>query len=49
MLYRIADAIAHPNCTVTVTWSDGVTADVDLSPVVAKATFSLPRRTPTIS
>ena len=36
MLYRIANAVAHANHTVTVTWSDGVTADVDLSPVVAK-------------
>jgi hypothetical protein len=35
MLYRIVDARAHPNHTVTVTWSDGVTADVDLSSVVA--------------
>lgn len=36
MLYRIVNAEAHPNLTVTVTWSDGVTADVDLSPVIAK-------------
>jgi hypothetical protein len=36
MLYRINAAVAHENHTVTVTWSDGVTADVDLSPVIAK-------------
>ena len=36
MLYRINDAVAHPDHTVTVTWSDGVTAVVDLSSVVAK-------------
>src|SRR3954470_10338643 len=36
MLYRIDNAIAHPNHTVTVTWSDSVTAVVDLAPVIAK-------------
>lgn len=36
MLYGITHAIPHPNHTVTVTWSDVVTAVVDLSPVVAK-------------
>lgn len=36
MLYRIDKAIAHPDHTVTVTWSDGVTAVVDLAPAIAK-------------
>jgi hypothetical protein len=36
MLYRIEKAIAHPDHTVTITWSDGVVAAVDLGPVVAK-------------
>jgi len=36
MLYRIENAIAHEDHTVIVTWSDGVTATVDLAPVVAK-------------
>ena len=36
MLYRIANAVSHPNHTVTITWSNSVTADVDLSPVIAK-------------
>jgi hypothetical protein len=36
MLYRIEKAIAHPDHTLTVTWSDGVEAVVDLTPVVAK-------------
>lgn len=36
MLYRINAAVAHENHTVTITWSDGVRADVDLSPVIAK-------------
>ena len=35
MLYRINAATAHPNHRVSVTWSDGVTAEVDLSPVLA--------------
>jgi hypothetical protein len=36
MLYRIDSAKAHPDHTVTVTWSDGVSATVDLAPVIAK-------------
>ena len=36
MLYRINKAVAHANHTVTITWSDGVEATVDLAPVVAK-------------
>lgn len=42
MLYRITNAVAHPNHIVTVTWSDGVTADVDLSPVIAKGNVFAP-------
>jgi hypothetical protein len=42
MLYRINSAIAHPDHTVTVTWSDGVTAVVDLSPVIAKGNVFAP-------
>jgi hypothetical protein len=42
MLYRITHAVAHPNHTVSVTWSDGVTADVDLSPVIAKGNVFAP-------
>ena len=34
MLYRISDATAHPDHRVSITWSDGVTAEVDLSPVL---------------
>jgi hypothetical protein len=34
MLYRIDDAVAHTDHTVTVRWSDGVTAVVDLAHVV---------------
>jgi hypothetical protein len=42
MLYRIDRAIAHPDHTVTVTWSDGVEAVVDLSPVIAKGKVFAP-------
>jgi hypothetical protein len=35
MLYRIAAAAAHPDHKVVITWSDGVTASVDLAPVIA--------------
>lgn len=36
MLYRIEKAIAHPDHTVTIAWSDGAAATVDLGPIVAK-------------
>lgn len=36
MRYRIDKASAHADHTVTVTWSDGVEAVVDLGAVVAK-------------
>ena len=42
MLYRIRNAVAHPDHTVTVTWSDGVEAVVDLSPVIAKGNVFAP-------
>jgi hypothetical protein len=42
MLYRIDKAIAHRNHTVTITWSDGITADVDLAPVIAKGNVFAP-------
>lgn len=42
MLYRIDSATAHPDHTVTVRWSDGVAARVDLAPVVAKGNVFAP-------
>ncbi len=36
MRYRIKKAVAHADHTVTISWSDGVEAVVDLGPVVAK-------------
>ncbi len=44
MLYRIEKAVAHADHTVTITWSDGVTAIVDMSPVVAKGEVFAPMR-----
>nr|WP_294544419.1 DUF2442 domain-containing protein [uncultured Rhodopila sp.] len=42
MLYRIDNAVAHPDRTVTVTWSDGVAAVVDLNPVIARGNVFAP-------
>jgi hypothetical protein len=47
MLYRIKDAEAHPNHTLTITWSDGATAIVDLSSVIAKGDVFAPLLEPT--
>lgn len=44
MLYRISSAVAHPDHTVTITWSDGITADVNLAPVLAKGNVFAPLR-----
>jgi hypothetical protein len=44
MLYRITDAVAYPNHTLTVTWSDGVSAIVDMSPVIAQGNVFAPMR-----
>jgi len=44
MLYRIIDAVAHPNHTLTLTWSDGISAIVDMSPVMAKGNVFAPMR-----
>ncbi len=42
MIHRIVNAVAHPNHTVTVTWSDGVVAEVALSPVIAQGNVFAP-------
>jgi len=36
MLYRIDKAVARPDHTVRILWSDGVEAVVDLAPVVGR-------------
>jgi hypothetical protein len=46
MLYRIVKATPHPDHTVTVTWSDGIEAVVDLAPVIAKGKVFVAMREP---
>lgn len=36
MLYEIAEAVPHPDHTVTITWSDGARACVSIAPFLAK-------------
>jgi hypothetical protein len=36
MLYEIAEAAAHPDHTVTVTWSDGARANISFVPFLEK-------------
>ena len=36
MLYEITEAVPHPDHTVTVTWSDGVRANVSFTPFLEK-------------
>jgi hypothetical protein len=36
MLYEIAEAVPHPDHTVTVTWADGVRGVVSFTPFLAK-------------
>ena len=36
MLFRITNAAAHRDHTVTITWSDGAQATVDLAPFIAR-------------
>jgi hypothetical protein len=33
-LFEIAEAIARPDHTVTITWSDGVRGEIDFLPIV---------------
>jgi hypothetical protein len=36
MLYEIAEAVPHPDHTVTVTWADGARGVVSFAPFLAK-------------
>jgi len=38
--YRIITACAHSDRTVTITWSDGVTANIDLAPALVGVVFA---------
>lgn len=46
MQYRIATAFAKPDFTVSITWSDGVAAIVDLASAIAKGPVFAPLRDP---
>src|SRR3954447_18076902 len=46
MLYRVDNATAHPDHTMTVTWLDGVTTVVDLAPALAKGSVFEAMREP---
>lgn len=41
MLHWIVDAIVRRDHAAAITWSDGVTAAIDLSPVIAKDRLGL--------
>ena len=43
-LFEIAEAIAHPDHTVTITWSDGVRGVVDLLPIIDRGGWFTPLR-----
>lgn len=46
MQYRIATATAHPDFRVSITWSDGIAATVDLAPALAKGVVFAHMRDP---
>jgi hypothetical protein len=46
LLYAIAEAIAHPDHTVTITWSDGVGSVVDFLPIIDRGGWFTPLRDP---
>jgi hypothetical protein len=43
-LYEIAEAVAHPDHTVTITWSDGVRGVVDFLPIIDRGGWFTPLR-----
>ena len=45
-LYDIKAAVAHPDHTVTITWTDGVTGVVDFLPVIDRGGWFTPLRDP---
>jgi hypothetical protein len=46
VLYEIVDAVAHPDHTVTITWSDGVRGVVDFLPIIDRGGWFTPLRDP---
>jgi hypothetical protein len=46
MLYEIVAAVANPDHTVTITWSDGVRGVVDFLPIIDRGGWFTPLRDP---
>ncbi len=46
VLYEIVDAVAYPDHTVSITWSDGVRGVVDFLPIIDRGGWSTPLRDP---
>src|ERR1700734_2632701 len=46
MLYEIVAAVAHPDHTVSITWSDGVRGVVDFMPIIDRGGWFTPLRDP---
>ena len=46
VLYEIVSAEAHPDHTVTITWSDGARAVVDFLPMIDRGGWFTPLRDP---
>ena len=43
-LFEITEAVAYPDHTVTVTWSDGVSGVVDFLPIIDRGGWFTPLR-----
>lgn len=43
-LFEITEAVAHPDHTVTITWSDGVRGVVDFLPIIDRGGWFTPLR-----
>jgi hypothetical protein len=43
-LFEITKAIAHPDHTITITWSDGVQGVVDFLPIIDRGGWFTPLR-----
>jgi Protein of unknown function (DUF2442) len=46
MLHEIATAVANADLTVTITWADGVSAEVDFLPLIDRGGWFSPLRDP---
>ncbi len=44
MLFEITEAVAHPDQTITITWSDGLRGVVDFLPVIDRGGWFTPLR-----